>query len=288
MTATRILTGAIYFDDSGNPGAQSGSDFLPSSRKAWTAVIVPSPVAEKVQEGMEIFLNGIRGEFRVDELHFTEIYSGKGLWKTVAVDERAKIIGLMSRLIGAFDLPIVHQSVSEFTRADHPVTGRPFRSGDWDTADLSHFGLLLLCSEVCRRLRVLRNQAPENFKLPFPLYADEGILPAGRNRALPNWADGIEGPEVRFRNSVDVPGLQLADFAAFIINRTQWIAATRVPGRPITMAEQVILDASANLNVLNFELQSIPIEEFGRAGYEERLSADRVAKGLPPRPGSTK
>lgn len=288
MTAIRILTGAIYFDDSGNPGAHSGSDFLPASRKAWTAVIVPSTVAEKVQEGMDIFLNGVRGEFGVDELHFTEIFSGKGRWKTVGADERAKIMGVMSRMIGAFDLPIVHQSVSEFTRADHPVTGRPFRSGDWDTADLSHFGLLLLSSEVCRRLRTLRTQGPENFKLPFPLFADEGILPAGRNRALPNWADAIEGPEVRFRNSVDVPGLQLADFAAFVINRTQWIAATREPGRPITMAEQVILDASANLNVLNFELQSIPIEEFGRAGYEGRLSADRVAKGLPPRPRSTK
>lgn len=287
MTTTRILTGAIYFDDSGNPGAQSGSDFLPSSRKAWTAVIVPSPVAEKVQEGMEIFLNGVRGEFGVDELHFTEIFSGKGLWKKVAVDERAKIIEFMSRLIWAFDLPIVHQSVSEFTRADHPITARPFRSGDWDTADLSHFGLLLLCSEVSRHLRELRDHGPENFKLPFALYADEGILPAGRDRALPNWADVIEGPHVRFRNSVDVPGLQLADFAAFIINRTQWIAATREPGRPISMAEQVILDASANLNVLNFELQSIPIEDFGRAGYEDRLSADRLAKGLAPRPRST-
>lgn len=287
MTTTRILTGAIYFDDSGNPGAQSGSDFLPSSRKAWTAVIVPSPVAEKVQEGMEIFLNGVRGEFGVDELHFTEIFSGKGLWKEVAVDERARIIEVMSRLIWTFYLPIVHQSVSEFTRADHPITARPFRSGDWDTADLSHFGLLLLCSEVSKQLRELRNLGPDNFELPFALYADEGILPAGRDRALPNWADVIEGPHVRFRNSADIAGLQLADFAAFIINRSQWIAATREPGRPISMAEQVILDASANLNVLNFELQSIPIEDFGRAGYEDRLSADRLAKGLAPRPRST-
>ncbi|MAU22098.1 MAG: hypothetical protein CMH13_16500 [Martelella sp.] len=60
MTAPRILTGAIYLDDSGNPCAKSGSDFLPSSRKAWTVIIVPSAVVRKIQEGMEIFLNAAR------------------------------------------------------------------------------------------------------------------------------------------------------------------------------------------------------------------------------------
>lgn len=82
----------------------------------------------------------------------------------------------------------------------------------------------MLCSQVSKSVRVLRARGPQDFDLPFPLFADEGILPAGRDRALPNWADLIEGSKVRFRNSADGPGLQLADFAAFAINRTQWIA----------------------------------------------------------------
>jgi len=186
-----------------------------------------------------------------------------------------------------FNLPIVHQSVSEFTRADHPATAKPFRTGGWDTADLSHFGLLLLCSEVSSHVCVMRDRSAQDFDLPFPLFADEGILPAGRDRTLPNWGDVIDGPKVRFRNSADVPGLQLADFAAFMINRTQWIAATRKPG-PMSSTEQVILNASAALNVLNFTPQSIRVEEFGRESYKARLSADRIAKGLAPRPLSTK
>ncbi len=284
MTAQRVLTGAIYLDDSGNPGTKSGSDFLPWSRKAWTAVIVPSTIAAEIQEGMEIFLDGVRGEFGVDELHFTEIFRGKGLWRTVPGGERAKIIYMMSQLMDRFGLPVVQQSVSEFTRADHPATGRPFRTGEWNTANLSHFGLLMLCSQVSKSVRDLRARSPQDFDIPLPLFADEGILPAGRDRALPNWADVIEGPKVRFRNSADIPGLQLADFAAFVINRTQWIAATKEAGRSISPDEQLILRASAALNVLNLTPQSIPIEEFGRAGYEERLSADRVSKGLNPRP----
>lgn len=288
MTAQRILTGAIYFDDSGNPGTKSGSDFLPSSRKAWTAVIVPSTIAAEIHEGMEIFLDGMRGEFGVDELHFTEIFRGKGHWKTVPENERAKIFYMMSQLMGRFGLPVVQQSASEFTRADHPVTSRPFRTGEWNTADLSHFGLLMLCSQVSKSARVMRARSPRDFDLPFPLFADEGILPAGRDRALPNWADVIEGPKVRFRNSADVLGLQLADFAAFVINRTQWIAATREAGRPISPHEQLILNASASLNVLNLTPQRIPVEEFGREGYEGHLSADRASKGLHARPLSSK
>lgn len=287
MAATRILTGAIYVDDSGNPGARSGSDFLPSSRKAWTAVIVPTTVASEVQEGMEIFLNAVRGEFGVNELHFTEIYSKKGLWKDVSAEERAKVIGIMSEMINAFDLPIVHQSVSDFTRTDHPKIARPFQTVEWNTEDISHFGFLVLCSEVSVHLRELRDYSSKDFNLPFPLFADEGILKAGRSRALPNWGDVIDGPEVRFRNSADIAGLQLADFAAFIINRTQWIAATRSPG-PLTPAEEVILRASGTLNILNLTPQVTPVEDFGRESYEKMLSADRVAKGLAARPLSTK
>ncbi len=179
------------------------------------------------------------------------------------------------------------RSVSEFTRADHPENGRPFRTGEWNTEDISHFGLLVLCSEMSRHVRTMRDRSPEHFDLPFPLFADEGILSACRNRALPNWGDVIDGPEVRFRNSADIAGLQLAVFAAFIINRTQWIAATRNPG-PLTPAEEVILRASGTLNILNLTPQVTPVEDFGRESYEKMLSADRVAKGLAARPLSTK
>lgn len=58
-----LTRGAIYVDDSGNPGLDSGSDFVPSSRKSWTAVIVPSVIAGTVKAAMDIFLTGVRNEF---------------------------------------------------------------------------------------------------------------------------------------------------------------------------------------------------------------------------------
>lgn len=57
-----MATGAIYVDDSGNPGAESGSAFLPDTRKSWTAVVVPPEVAADVDHALQIFLDGVRAD----------------------------------------------------------------------------------------------------------------------------------------------------------------------------------------------------------------------------------
>ena len=279
--------GAIYVDDSGNPGVDSGSDYLPSSRKSWTAVIVPTIVAKNVQSVMQIFLDGIRQDFGAEELHFTEIWSGIGPWENVSPAKRAEMIDMMARVISSFDLPIVHQTVSEQTLSDHPDFRRSLdgvRISDWKLDDISQFGLLLLCSGVSRHVRQMKSRGPSEFDLPFPLYIDEGMLPAGSSRKLPNWEDVIKGPEACFHRSVDVPGIQLADFAAFVITRTQWAAVKRTPGLELKPAEQIIFRAAAGLNILNLPMSSISPAELGRENYEERMAADREAKGLPRRP----
>jgi hypothetical protein len=63
----------------------------------------------------------------------------------------------------------------------------------------------------------MKDSSPRDFNLSFPLYVDEGIMAAGGERALPYWADVIKEPKASFRNSADVAGIQLADFAAFVI-----------------------------------------------------------------------
>lgn len=286
-----MTSGAIYVDDSGNPGADSGSDFLPSSRKSWTAVIVPSVVADKVRVAMDIFLGGVQLDFGADELHFTESWSGRGLWKGVAVEKRAEMINIMARLMDGFSLPVVHQTVSEQTLDDHPDFRRSLvgeRAGDWKLDDISHFGLLLLCSTVSKHVREMKAAGPREFNLPFPLFVDEGLMLAGGNRKLPNWADVIAGPKACFRRSTEVPGIQLADFAAIIITRVQWAAVKRTPQPAFEQAEEVILRAAAGLNILNLPMRRTTSDKFGRDSYENWLAEDRVAKGLPRRPPGRK
>ncbi|MHC2459932.1 hypothetical protein ACVMIX_006636 [Rhizobium leguminosarum] len=277
------MGGAIYADDSGNPGVDSGSVFLPAERKSWTAVIVPSTIAEHVEQGIKIFIEGVQGEFGAGELHFSEIYSGTGARKTVSPQKRAEVIDLMAGVMSKLALPIVHQTVNEFTILEHPQRQIPSRVGDWDLANLSQLALLMLCSGVSHHMRSMRDQDPDDFALPFPLFVDEGIMPAGRGRALPNWGDVIEGPRASFRRSSELAGLQLADFASFIISRSQWIAVKRSPGT-ISKADQVILKAGARLNILNLPFLKVTPDTFGKEAYEAWQSASRISKGLAPRP----
>jgi hypothetical protein len=87
---------------------------------------VPSTIAESVQNAMNIFLTGVRDEFGAEELHFTEIYSGNGPWKSISAGRRAELFDIMASLMSQFSFPIVHQTAIDHTLRDHPDFLRSF------------------------------------------------------------------------------------------------------------------------------------------------------------------
>jgi len=282
-----MVSGSIYIDDAGTPGATSGSNFLSSSRKSWTAVIVPSSVADDVANAMNIFLGGIKGEFGASELHFTDIYSGRGIWKNVAVGKRIEIFDLMKGILEAFSLPILHQTASEETLHDHQNTmSRFIKAPDswWDISDVSHFGFLLLCHNLSRNLHELHQNGPNDFILPMPLFVDEGLAKAGASIPLPNWGSAIDGPTAHFCNSKDNPGIQIADFAAFAISRTQWIISQQKLGNPIKRGDLQFIKTTSGFNILNLPMVHFSNKNISKESYEYLLMRDRDMKGLPRRP----
>jgi len=282
-----MISGSIYIDDSGTPGAISGSNFLSPSRKSWTAVIVPSSVADDVANAMNIFVGGVKGEFGASELHFTDIYSGRGKWKDVAVGKRIEIFDLMKGILESFLLPILHQTASEETLHDHQNTLSKFVKAPgswWDISDVSHFGFLLLCYNLSRNLHELHKNGPNDFILPMPLFVDEGLAKAGASIPLPNWGSAIDGPTAQFCSSKDNPGIQIADFAAFAISRTQWIIAQQQLGVPIKRGDLEFLKTTSGFNILNLPMVPFSNENLSKDSYEYLLMRDRGIKGLSNRP----
>ena len=84
-----------YIDDAGTPGVRSKSAFLSESRKSWCAVVVPRRASHPVSAALALLLFGIRQDYGAEELHFSEIYSGRGVWRGVAIEDRMKIFDLM-------------------------------------------------------------------------------------------------------------------------------------------------------------------------------------------------
>jgi hypothetical protein len=282
-----MVQGSINIDDAGNPGADSGSDFLSPTRKSWTAVIIPSSMASEISAAMDIFLTGVRGEFGVQEIHFTDIYSGRGVWRGVAIAKRIEIFELMKGIMESFSLPVVHRTVSAETLNDHHETVSRFKPAPgswWNIQDIPHFGFLLLCSNVSQHLRGLCAEFPQDFKLPLRTYVDEGIANAGTFIELPNWGDVIESQKVLFCNSKDRAEIQIADFAAFSISRTQWIMAQQKLGQSVSRGDLEFLKTTSNFNILNLPKVEFSIENISRESFEFFLSRDRREKDLSGRP----
>jgi hypothetical protein len=285
------MDGAIYIDDAGNPGAASGSDFLSGSRKSWTAVVVPSSIANDVSTAMTMFLAGVQQDFGADELHFTDIYSGRGVWESVEVARRLEIFDLMKMIVNKFALPIFHQTVSEETFLDNQVALSVYAKvpgSPWDIKDVSHFGFLILCSRMAKNLRDLSFSSPSDFVLPMPLFVDEGIGKAGTDIPLPNWGDVFDGQNARFRTSHEMAGIQIADFAAFAISRTQWIMVQQKLGTPIKRGDLEFLSLTAGFNSVDLPLVGFSPENISKEAYEFVLSQYRRANGLSLRPPKLK
>lgn len=277
----------IYVDDSGNPGAASGSIHLSETRKCWTAVIVPPSAAQDCSSVMDIFLRGVEDDYGANELHFTDIFSGRGVWKRVKLEKRIQVFQLMSAFLSKkVPLPIVHVTTSQETLNDHAEIVSRFRADPnqfWNMS-VPHFGFLRMCIEVVDYVREMREDGHPDFTNPLPMYADEGLAVAGASIPLPNWEDVIEGPSVNFATSQDVAGIQIADFAAFTISRTQWTVVQRNLGTPVNRSDKEFLSYGSDLNVVNLPRITVAKRNLSKDRYEFVLERDRAAKGLPRKP----
>lgn len=277
----------IYIDDAGTPGVESKSVFLPEDRKSFSAVLVPGAVESDISEAFHILLQGVERDYGAEELHFTDIYSGRGVWKHVQVEQRIEIFDLMSDLMSAWSIPVFFQTSSLQSELNHMMRDLPMREGVWwDFANVSHQALLFLIKVIADELSSFRKNfgIEAEFHQPFPAVIDEGLMKAGSEVELPAWNNVIRDGKLRFDSSAKCPGLQLADFAAFCIARTQWILGNKEPGIGLSRADKHILSLSAKLNCWNLKLSWEAPELVSRESYEWALMRDRKEKGLPSYP----
>jgi hypothetical protein len=104
--------GIVVIDDSGTPGTAAKSRLLHLDRKTWVAVAVPPSMRLDLHRALERFIDGVLGDYGANELHFTDIYSGRGPYKGVSIDKRYELFDLMAGVFEAFRLPILNQTCS--------------------------------------------------------------------------------------------------------------------------------------------------------------------------------
>jgi hypothetical protein len=271
----------IFIDDAGTPGATSRSALLHNDRKSWAAVIVPNQAASKLSTALSIFLDGIGTDHGAKELHFAEIYGGRGVFEDVPIDKRYELMDLMAAIFANFQLPIFFQTCSPgFLSELRPKIGALPKIRFLDLEKHDHFALLLLLFQVRRFVTEHR----QHFTDPLPVVVDEGLAKAGTTLEIPLWEDVFQSGQIEFRKSHECAFLQLADFAAFSISRAQWLlAGGNLKPRDVRFLEIV---SARRLCIINLPSVEISPGSYTTAEYEKSLREDRLAKGLPDDPPS--
>ena len=208
----------VFIDDTGSPGLATRSAHLHPDRKSFVAVIISAADVGEVLHEMPGAIEQLTSACGATEFHFADIYSGRKHFKNLDLDLRLGFFRIMSHIFQIYKFPIIVQTFDPITLQN--VLNRSNlstnKAGPFNLEkpeDLALFFLLL------RTKWYIEKGCSGSIKAR--VFVDEGFKKNGVAIKMPRFerqfADGL----VCFARSDTILPIQLADFAAFALNRSQ-------------------------------------------------------------------
>ena len=206
----------VFIDDTGSPGLTTPG--LHMQRKSWVAVLVPPERTVEVMDQLPSALAFLRELGLKDpEFHFADIWAGRGEFAKLNLQQRLGIFRFMAHIFVIRRFQVLVQTFDPENAAD--VHSR----AEWPTAfgplKFSNHGDLALIFALLRVWMHLKSLKGGN--ATACVVVDEGRLSSGNTIVLPSLAPTFVAGAVLFASSRLVHPIQLADFAAFVMNRWQ-------------------------------------------------------------------
>lgn len=211
----------IFVDDSGSPGTSQRG--LHSARKTWVAVLVrPDQVAD-VLDGIQSALSYL-GSLGIQkpEFHFSDIWARKGEYNTLSPEQRLGIFAFMAHIFATYQFEILVQTFDPAQAAEANATSTwPANFGPLQSKDHEELALIFLLLRVKQHIE---SRLPKDSS--GCVIVDEWErFKNGRSFQLGGLSPAFYAGAVLFADSRHVPPIQLADFAAFVVNRWQVLRA---------------------------------------------------------------
>lgn len=208
----------VFVDDTGSPGLQGTPVHLHPQRKSWVAVVVPQSQMAEVWQQFPRALDELKLLTGASEFHFADIYNKRGAFKDVPLQARLGVFGFMAHIFSVYSFPVFVQTFDPQTLRDFRGRGSfPDRLGPFNFKKHEDLALFLVLLRVKWHLE---KKYPEPERLAR-VFVDEGFKNNGAAIVIEPlksvFADGL----ICFGRSNSILPLQLADFAAFCLNRTQ-------------------------------------------------------------------
>lgn len=259
---TRGIHHGVFIDDTGSPGLAT-ADLRPHpERSSWVAVVVPRSDMREVLEQFPEALDELSRLVPSKEFHFGDIYAGRKEFHGVPVAVRLALFEFMATIFRTYRFSVIVQTVDPNVLGEMRRGGKfPDSIGPFNLArpvDTALFFLLL------RVKWHLQGQMERGLARVF---VDEGYKNNGIGIRIPTFekvfADGL----VCFANSSTIHPIQLADFAAFCMNRTQLLLARA----ELSDVDRKLLEILSPIawNYVNIEKQVVSLEDWPNLAREE-------------------
>jgi Protein of unknown function (DUF3800) len=242
----------VFIDDTGSPGLSTPG--LHRQRKTWIAVVVPPYLVADLMDQLlpaALALLSVLG-LKNPEFHFADIWAGKGEYTKLNLRQRLDIFRFMSEIF------VTHQ-LKVFVQTFDPDNAAVLHDrADWLPKSV---GPLKLSSHEDLALFFLLYRVHEHLKegnATACVIVDEGRLKSGSwiNWSVPTFYAG----GVLFANSRLVPLIQLADFAAYILNRWQLLRVKdRLNELDKTLLRIISPTTECFSNVSSLEIENLSI-----------------------------
>lgn len=210
----------VFIDDTGSPGLATASPRLHPERSSWVAVIVPRSDMREVLEQFPEALDELSRLVPSREFHFGDIYAGRKEFDGLPIAVRLALFEFMATIFRTYRFPVIVQTLDPNSLGEIRRRGKfPDSIGPFNLARPADAALFFLL------LRVKWHLQGQTGPGLARVFIDEGYKNNGIAIRIPTFEEVFADGLVCFAKSSSIHPIQLADFAAFCMNRTQLLLA---------------------------------------------------------------
>lgn len=272
----RTMHDIIVIDDTGLPGSVNESRFLKSNRKTWVAVLIKKEIREELNQAWFSIIKILREKRNVNELHFTDLINKVNEFADFDNEEILELLDNICELLYKFDLPYFIQTSTPKTLKENGVeiVGRIGKKKGFDIQKTEDLSLILLYQRIKSYADSLESSAL------FEIVLDEGRKRAGTIENVDFLKGYILNDSVKYESSKNFLLLQIADFYAYGVNRSQQTMIKDEPTEFDINIFNLFNEILQNGNVSGGEvINNVNIIEFSKDDYDYHQRGKRQIDG---------
>lgn len=157
-----------------------------------------------------------------EEFHFKDIYNGTGQFKGITLPKRIELFYTFAEIFRNYNYPMLISTIGsdDLKRNKLFISNPKIKVSNFKLANSSDLALFLLLFRIRKYLLKY-----SGLHLPVEIFVDNGRQAANTAQKV-DMLDGlVKSNQLFYKSSHEEPLIQLADFAAFCLNRHRWLAA---------------------------------------------------------------